>query len=128
MKNTSSSHNSIMHFHHKMERMKCIRFLRLHKEIQGQEELVLLSVKIKIREGIEEGTDNKINNLAVERTEEKEWGQIKSEDLTEIIDRVDKLSPVELVEVVHLKLFQLSRLNRILETKENKTLIRTLIL
>jgi hypothetical protein len=61
-----------MHFHHKMERMKCTRFPRLHKEIQGQEELVLLSVKIKIREGIEEGTDNKINNQVVERTEEKE--------------------------------------------------------
>ena len=111
-----------------MEQMKCTRFLRLHKEIQGQEELVLLSVKIKIRDGIEEGTDNKINNLAVERMEEKEWGQMVSEDLTEIIDRVDKQSPVELVEVVHLKLFQLNRLNRISETKENKTLIRTLIL
>ena len=61
-----------MHSHHKMEQMKCTQFQHLHKEIQDQEELVLHLEKIKIREGIEEETDNKTNNLVVEQMEEKE--------------------------------------------------------
>ncbi len=71
--------------------MKCTLYQHLLKEIQDQEELVLLLEKIKIREGIEEETDNKISNLAVGRMGEKEWEQMVWEDQIEIIDRVDKL-------------------------------------
>ena len=74
-----------------MEQMKCTRYQHLHKEIQDQEELVPHLVKIKIREEIEEGIDNKISNLAVEQMEEKEWEQMVWEDQIEIIDRVDRL-------------------------------------
>lgn len=52
--------------------MKCTLYQHLLKEIQDQEELVLLLEKIKIREGIEEETDNKISNLAVGQMGEKE--------------------------------------------------------
>lgn len=71
--------------------MKCTLYQHLLKEIQDQEELVLLLEKIKIREGIEEETDNKISNLAVGQMGEKEWEQMVWEDQIEIIDRVDKL-------------------------------------
>lgn len=72
MKSTSSNHNLIMLSYPKMEQMKCTRCQHLHKEIQDREELVLHLVKIKIREEIEEGIDNKISNLAVEQMGEKE--------------------------------------------------------
>ena len=74
-----------------MEQMKCTRCQHLHKEIQDREELVLHLVKIKIREEIEEGIDNKISNLAVEQMGEKEWEQMVWEDQIETIDRVDRL-------------------------------------